>query len=653
MKKAILFLVMLFYPLSVLGASLTISFSKNNTIVDLVDIDNISFDIQYSFPIFVLKLNPPLSNLQKPIIPDQCVIKDIEIRKTDEKIDTIIIKLKRDVQYLATKKQNRLSILFTEIDNKNLLRELKFVKDSENNLIIKLYMNKKATYSLKSSKNRTLDILLNDTAIPKNLIKIYDLSQFNSIVIKMFLQNSIEGGVVRLFFKKREPINIEQKNKLLIIKIPYYNESIQNISVAQNKVTQSTNNTPKTLGSSNYLLPGMKQCYSGKKISIDLQNADVKHVLRLLAKVGGYNIIFDDQVSGSITLKLENVPWDQILDLVLTQKGLGKVVKGNIMRIAPLQKIQQEQEQAKRLMQQRQEVEPLYTKYIKVNYAKASEMAAQLEKFKGRRGTITYDIRTNQLIISDTIDNINRIEQVLKKLDQPEKQVLIEARVVYATESFQRGLGLNWGGNLNTGASYGGEKFDIGLPSQFAVNLPTSPTVLNFGGYISKLTGSTLFTLDAQLTLGESKGEVTTVSSPRIITLNNQQAKIVQGTKIATKTESESGGTTTEYKDAVLKLSVTPQITPDKNLILELEVSDDSPVGGGENIETKSAKTKLMVKDGETIVIGGVQRVSENKKQDRVPFLAKLPIIGNAFKNNYKSKERRELLIFIRPKILE
>lgn len=651
MKKMVLFLIFLLCPFSVFGSGLNISFSKNNTILDLIDIGNVSFNIKYSFPLFILKLDPPLKDLQRPKIPDESIIKGIEIREDHQKIDTIIVKLKRDIQYLATKKPNKLSILFTEINNKDSLKDLQFVKDYENNLLIKLYFDKKYNYTLKSSKDNTLDIVLKDVIVPKNLIKIYDLAQFKSYVNKVFLENTKEGGVIKLFFKQKEPINIEQKNNLMVIKIPSY-PSLKN-DTQENNLVASTNNTKAIMDDSGYLLPGMQRVYSGEKVSIDLQNADVKHVLRLLASVGGYNLILDEGVSGLITLKLENVPWDQIMDLVLLQKGLGKVIKGNILRVAPLKKIQQEQDEAKRLLEQQKEIEPLYTRYIKVNYAKASEIAPQLEKFKGKRGTITYDTRTNQLIISDTMENINRIEQVLKKLDQPEKQVLIEARVVYATESFQRGLGLNWGGNLQTGASYGGQQFDIGLPSQFAVNLPASPTILSFGGYISKLTGGTLFTLDAQLTLGESKGEATTISSPRIITLNNNKAEIIQGTKIATKTESESGGTTTEYKDAVLKLSVTPQITPDNNLILELEVSDDSPIGGGEDIETKSAKTKLMVKDGETIVIGGVQRLNENKVQNKVPFLAKIPIIGNAFKSNFKSKERRELLIFIRPKILD
>ncbi len=324
----------------------------------------------------------------------------------------------------------------------------------------------------------------------------------------------------------------------------------------------------------------------------------------------------------------------------------------------PYQKYSKNRKSPEEPWSKKKQLEPLITRYLKVNYTTAAEVSPKLEKFLTKRGTISYDTRTNQLIISDTKEAVDKVQRVLKKLDRPERQVLIEARVVYATESFQRGLGIKWGGGFKkSGAT--SPKFDLGIygtegdttassavsPSGFAINLPNiAGTTLGIGGYISKIAGSDFFTLDAQLSLGESEGKVNTISSPRIITLNNHQAEVMQGTKIATKTESESGGTTTQYQDAVLKLSVLPQITPDNNLILDITISDDSPVGGGEDIETKSAKTKLMVKDGETIVIGGVQRVSESREQDRVPGLSKIPIIGNIFKNRYKSHEKKGVI---------
>jgi len=635
--------------------------------INIILKDNQTFDIKYKYPIFTIKLFPGFKKLDKPVIPSNSIIKKINFIHNNGEISAINLHLKNKIQYLVSKEKDKLHILLVKkrhISKKITLQDIKFTKDEKNNLYIKLKFPQKINYTFKSSENNSLDILIPRAWIPESLVKIYDLTEFKSSVKNIFLKNSPRGGIIHLSFFKREPITISNESGYFQIMIPPL-KILQTKIQEKNKDVLSRN---KIVYEEGPLLPGMKKKYSGELISIDLQNADIKHVLRLLAKVGGFNIIFDENVKGKITLQLQDVPWDQILDLVLLQKNLGMVRQGNIIRIAPISKIQKEQELVRRAIEQKQQLEPLITRYIKVNYTTAAEVSPKLEKFLTKRGTISYDTRTNQLIVSDTKEAVEKIERVLKKLDQPERQVLIEARVVYATESFQRGLGIKWGGGFKTGASYGGPKFDIGLygtqgditaqssvsPSGFAINLPNEAgTNLGIGGYISKLSGSNFFTLDAQLSLGESEGEVNTISSPRIVTLNNQQAEVMQGTKIATKTESESGGTTTQYQDAVLKLSVLPHITPDNNLILDITISDDSPIGGGEDIETKSARTKLMVKDGETIVIGGVQRVSESRQQERVPFLAKIPIIGNAFKNRYRSQEKRELLIFIRPKILE
>lgn len=629
---------------------------------------NQTFDVKYNYPLFSITFFPGFKNLDKPVIPLSSILEKINFVHSNGEIKSINFYLKNKIQYLVSREKNRLNIILIKKKDKSkkiILQDLKFTKDENNNLYIKLQFPHRVDYTLKSSKDYSLDILLPKAYFPDSLVKIYDLEEFKSCIKNIFLKNSPKGGIVHLCFFKRQPINISNNSRYFLITVPPLKLLQPEAQSRKKDITTQKMAIDEEEGT---LFPGMKKKYKGELISIDLQNADIKHVLRLLAKVGGFNIIFDENVKGNITLQLQNVPWDQILDLVLLQKNLGMVKHGNIIRVAPISKIQKEQELVRRAMEQKRQLEPLITKYLKVNYTTAAEVSPKLEKFLTKRGSISYDTRTNQLIVCDTKEVVGKIERVLKRLDQPERQVLIEARVVYATESFQRGLGIKWGGGFNTGASYGGPQFDIGLygtqgdttatssvsPSGFAINLPNEAgTTLGIGGYISKISGSTLFTLDAQLSLGESQGEVNTISSPRIVTLNNQQAEVMQGTKIATKTESESGGTTTQYQDALLKLSVIPHITPDNNLILDITISDDSPVGGGEDIETKSARTKLMVKDGETIVIGGVQRVSESRQQERVPFLAKIPIIGNVFKNRYKSREKRELLIFIRPKILE
>ncbi len=407
----------------------------------------------------------------------------------------------------------------------------------------------------------------------------------------------------------------------------------------------------------NTLLPGMKKTYTGKLISIDLQDADVENVLRLLASVENYNLIIDDGVTGKISLRLYNIPWDQALDLVLLQKNLGVVIRGNIMRVATQEKlraereaIQKAREEAQRAKESMKKLEPLEREYIQINYTTAAELEPKVKSFLSDRGKLTADSRTNQLIVEDIRSRIEEIKSVIEKLDRPEKQVLIEARIVYATDDFQRAFGLKWSFQ-NPGEYYGkGDQYykEYGASG---INFPSSgPLDFSLAGQVAKVAGKDLFTLDAELKLAESQNLAKTISSPRIVTLNNQQAEITQGTKIAVPAESESGGTTIEYKDALLKLTVTPQITPDNKVILDLDISDDSPKG--DDIETKTAKTKLIVEDGETIVIGGVRKLTDNKSQTRVPGLHRIPLLEWLFKNDYKNVSKQELLIFIRPKIL-
>ena len=410
----------------------------------------------------------------------------------------------------------------------------------------------------------------------------------------------------------------------------------------------------------NTLFPGMKENYTGEKISIDLQNASVEQVLRLISEISGYNLILDDDISGNISLKLVDIPWDQALDLVLLQKNLGMVIKGNIMRIAKVAKLEAERAQLQKAREaaiQAQEsmrnLAPLKTEYMQINYNTAAEFEGKVKAMLTGRGSVSSDPRTNILIVTDTEDSLNRIDSFIKKLDRAERQVMIEARLVYATDEFQRSLGVKWGTTYQTETTanlpneqWRGNFISTGLNAINTVN------GITLGGTIGKFLGEDLFALDASLQLGETKNLVKTISSPRILTLNNNRAEIQQGTKLATATESESGGTTTEYEEAVLKISVLPQITPDNKLILDLEISDDSPKSDGRDIDTKSTKTKMMVSDRETIVIGGVQKTTETTGVNQIPALGDVPGLGWLFKNTFDTKSKAELLIFIQPRIL-
>ncbi len=709
-RKVLIFLIFIVFLSSISNCtnkSTSIKFSENygkkqNTSVKQVYISStkdkaliivpikkeIFFSYYYSFPNLTIKFSMPIENIKLPINFEKDVINYVKFINTN----TLLINLKKEIQFIILRdKPERLKIILIpkkdslpsdkkEItQNKNFLKYIKFYKDEENNLYILLKADEKFTYKFLKTKKKHLKLFFPDLFVPLKYRKLYNLSKFNTVLKSVLVENSKKGGILTFYFVKRVPLDIQKEDnwmKICVNKI--WLSLVKTKSISSSKNRQISKNTTEL--STTIILPGMKKKFTGTPISIDLQDADIAHVLRLLSEVGKFNLVLDESVKGKITLKLKNTPWDQVLDLILLQKNLGMIKQGNIVRIAPLKKLKEEQERIVaareailKAKKSKEKLAPLKVEYIQINYATASSIINQLKDFVSNRGKISYDSRTNQIIIYDTEENIKKVKSIIRKLDRPERQVLIEARIVYATDSFQRTLGIKWGGGVSSFATrhkntigYGlyGSQEDLSkkltdstslnltdLPSGFAVNLPNSG-YFGLGWYVAKLTGKDFFALNAELTLGETKGLVKTISSPRIVTLNNQKAEVVQGTKIATKTESESGGTTTEYVEATLKLSVTPQITPDNKLILTLEISDDSPVPGGEDIETRRASTKLIVNDGETIVIGGVQKITESETYNKVPGLGDIPILGWLFKNKTKIKNKNELLIFIRPKIL-
>ncbi len=519
---------------------------------------------------------------------------------------------------------------------------------------------------VKSPEDRIVLAFKNAKA-SSSVTKLYRLHKFGSKLKSAHVQNKDGSAQIVISVKEKVPMQVATRgdNDLEFVFMSETGSSADSgdkgQKMAQNATDQDVAHAPEGNGKQGEedLFPGMKDEYSGQKISLDLQDADVEHVLRLIASVKDYNLVIDQSVQGAISLRLVEVPWEQALDLVLSQNNLVKIQKGNILRITTAEKREQELAQLRRsreaemrAKQSMKELEELQTEYIQVNYAKAGDMEPQVQEFLSERGKISNDPRTNMLIVSDVSSNLEKIKSVVNKLDQPERQVLIEARIVYATDEFSRSLGVNWG-FLYPDQQYQQGQYSKGFEIDTdGVNTP-SVGGLDAVGSVAKIAGLDLFTLDAELRLGESQGFSRTISSPRVITLNNEQAEITQGTQIATQTESESGGTTTEYVEAVLALRVTPQITPDDKLILELEVSDDSPVGGGsDDINTKTASTKLIVDDGETLVLGGVRKLERSDRESKVPGAGDVPILGWLFKNKYKSTTKNELLIFIRPKIM-
>ncbi len=420
--------------------------------------------------------------------------------------------------------------------------------------------------------------------------------------------------------------------------------------------------------------------YVGQRISLDFKDADLANVFRILAEVSNLNIITTDDVKGRVSVRLINVPWDQALDIVLKSKALGATHEGNILRIAPLSSLRAED---KARLDSKKEVEKLKASLegvietIPVNYSKASDLKGKVTDLLSEGGKIQVDDRTNVIIIRDLRKNVEDVKALVAKLDSATPQVLIEARIVEVDTSFTRELGVQWGGSYKSegstkfgatgiqdtsGAFIPGQTLTNSkdftastVPPNYAVNLPAA-VGLGSGGGIAFGILSDSVRLDLSLSALEASGKGKVVSSPRVVTIDNKEAMIEQGTQIPYSTVSASG-TNVQFVDATLSLKVTPHITPEGSVIMKLEAKNDSPgetgASGQPAINKKKATTEVLVRDGETAVIGGILQVTRKEDQQAVPWLSKIPILWFFFKHDTTQSSNRELLIFVTPKILK
>ncbi len=416
--------------------------------------------------------------------------------------------------------------------------------------------------------------------------------------------------------------------------------------------------------------------YTGERLSLNFQNIEVRAVLQLIADFTGINMVTSDTVSGNLTLRLKNVPWDQALDIVLKTKGLAKRVSGNVMLIAPTEEIAAREKLELEASKQIVELAPLINETIQVNYAKASEIAALIQSkeksFMSARGSVTIDQRTNKLLVLDTAENVDLIIALVEELDIPIRQVLIESRIVLATNQFTRELGVKFGvssettsgsrdvttsGSLSAADSFNQFGVTPQLDERLNVNLPAvSSAAGSIGLAIAKLPFGTL--LDLELSAAQAEGKSETVSSPKVITADQQEALIESGQEIPYQEASSSGATSVSFKKAVLSLKVTPQITPDDRIVMDLAVNKDSPdfgnlVQGVPPINTNNVETQVLVDNGETVVLGGVYEQTKTKNINRVPFFGDLPLVGVLFRNKTETNDKQELLIFVTPKLLK
>ncbi len=425
--------------------------------------------------------------------------------------------------------------------------------------------------------------------------------------------------------------------------------------------------------------------FSGRRIDLDFKDADIHNILRLLAEVGGVNIVTADDVQGSVTIRMRNVPWDQALDVILQAKGLGMVRRGNLIRVAPLSTLEQEREAAIARRKQQEQLAPLETRIIPVSYAYIAKLQPRVAELLSERGNVSIDERTSVLIVRDIVDSLDDVEELVRTLDTQTPQVLIEARIVEATSQYSRDVGIQWGGDV-TASSANGNPTGLVFPSNigvvggnadpqtptgglspfqsqvtnpnFAVNLPAI-TGAGQGGALGLTLGSVggNVNLNVRLSAAEANGTVRIISSPRILTLHNHEAHIAQGTLIPFSQVSAQG-VNTAFQEAKLELRVTPRVTADGAVLMEVHITRDEPdftrtsVRGDPTILKREAETTLLVPDSNTAVIGGIYTRNTGRNIDQIPFFGDIPVLGVLFQRRRVRDERNELLIFLTPRIV-
>ncbi|AXQ27286.1 type IV pilus secretin PilQ [Solimonas sp. K1W22B-7] len=425
--------------------------------------------------------------------------------------------------------------------------------------------------------------------------------------------------------------------------------------------------------------------FVGERISLSFQNIETRSLLQIIADVAGTNMVVSDQVTGEIAMRLQNVPWDQALDIVLRTKGLGMRQQGNVMQVAPLKELAEREKVELETVKQRNELSPLRSEIIQVNYAKATDLAPLIKSgsantILSERGRMSVDERTNTLIVLETRDKIEEIRVLVARLDIPVRQVLIESRIVIANDDFAKDLGVRFG--VTTVARNGGSGIVTTSGSNTSTNTTTSSFLDNGGfpvtlgaqadrynvnlpvtdpaGRIALAILGRDYLVDLELSALQSEGRGEVVSTPRVVTANGKQAYVEQGRELPYLEAASSGAGTIAFKKAVLSLLVTPQITPDDRVVMDLAVTNDSQgenvsigVGTAPAIDTRRLNTQVLVRSGETVVLGGVYNQESRSDQVKVPLLGDVPMLGRLFRNDSKNSNKRELLIFVTPKVLQ
>lgn len=514
-------------------------------------------------------------------------------------------------------------------------------------------------------RGQSLVVELLKTALPEGLRRRLDVSDFGTPVQTI---NTVQsGGNVRMTIESQgawEHSAYQSDNQLVV--------EVRPQKISKDKLTAG-------------------QGYNGEKLSLNFQDIDVRSLLQVIADFTDFNIVTSDTVRGNLTLRLKDVPWDQALDIVLQAKDLGMKRSGNVLRIAPKDEMAAKEKAELEALKAIADLEPLRTQAFQLNYAKAQNIRDQLTSNTGTgttanmlspRGSVIAEVRTNQLFITDVPSRLAQIEEMIAKLDVPVRQVMIEARIVEARDEFGKSLGVRLGGGDMRGTRGGDAGYNVGGNNRLAFGgtynaigattgqIDGSPTsmFLNFpatnplGGSAPGALAISLFSSSANRFLNleisaleaDRKGRV--ISSPRVVTADQTKAVVMQGEQIPyQESAGQSGATSTSFKDAVLKLEVTPQITPEGNVILDVVVNKDEPVripGYEPSINTKQIQTQVLVENGGTVVIGGIFTMDESEMVEKVPLLGDIPVLGNLFKHRTRGSDKKEMLVFLTPRVL-
>ena len=535
----------------------------------------------------------------------------------------------------------------------NSINAIDFTRGSEGQGKLLVYLNNSSVAVDIRRRGQQLVAKFKSTYIPDELLYIMDVTDFATVVDK--IESFTKEGETRFVFdiNAQYDYRYDQLDTLFVIEV---------------------SKKPKDQ---------QESVYQGKAFSLNFQDIPVRKVLQLIADFNGFNLVITDSVSGNITLRLDDVPWEQALDIILKVEGLGKRMDGNVLMIAPADELAARER--KQLEAEREVVNlaPLYSEFIQINYAKAADISAMLANgstsLLSERGSVSTDARTNTVLIKDTVLVIDAVKEMIEILDIPVRQVVIEARMVTVNDSVGEELGIRWGNtstsnsnDFSTSGSIAGiEGIDTGtetgtntdtqnagnLSDRLNVNLPVAGAAGTIAFQVARLANGDILDLELSALEKENKAEI--IASPRITTANQQTATIEQGTEIPYVESSSSGATSVAFKKAVLSLSVTPQITPDNKVILDLIITQDSigdivPTGVGTAvaIDTQQITTQVLVDNGETLVLGGIYQQRTSKSVSKVPVLGDIPFLGALFRTTNNSSSKSELLIFVTPRVV-